>query len=344
MITLAAVAPVTLRAAENPSERFNYQEVFDLLKAHLPGTTEEALQDAAARGLIQELAPKVRLVTEADSTSTATNKASVPSFKVFDAHYGYVRLPKFHEGVTDVARPGMELLIATNQLKGLILDLRFAGGEIYSEAARFADAFFPKEQPLIDWGKGAEMSTAKTNIVQLPVAVLVNGSTAGAAEALAALLRDGNVGLLIGSKTSGQASRYQEFELATGQRLRIATAPITVGENMRLTASGVTTDIAVAVPEMQEKRWLEDPYQPPIPPVGQSKESDKVAQSGTAPRRHLNEADLVRMLREGEIPDLTLNPPGERVVDAKPIVHDQALSRALDFLKGLALVRKSPPN
>ena len=72
----------------------------------------------------------------------------------------------------------------------------------------------------------------------LPVAVLVNRQTAGAAEALAAVLRETGAGLILGSRTAGQAMVAQEFPLKNGERLRIATAPVQLGDGSALAGAG----------------------------------------------------------------------------------------------------------
>jgi hypothetical protein len=62
--------------------------------------------------------------------------------------------------------------------------------------------------------------------------------------------------------------------------------------------------------------------------------------SGTnraARRARFNEADLVRERREG-ISEADLTAMREREAD-KPMIQDPALARALDLLRGLALVR-----
>ena len=56
------------------------------------------------------------------------------------------------------------------------------------------------------------------------------------------------------------------------------------------------------------------------------------------PRRRLNEAELVRMLREGEVPDEDMARPAA-AEPARPVVTDPALARAIDLLKALAVVR-----
>ena len=112
------------------------------------------------------------------------------------------------------------------------------------------------------WIGGAVPSAPreKTDAIRPPVAVLVNGETACAAEALAAVFRETGAGLIVGGKTAGQAMLAQEYPLKNGQRLRIATTPIKVGEATLMSAQGVKPDLAVEVSRDAERAYLADPF------------------------------------------------------------------------------------
>jgi C-terminal processing protease CtpA/Prc len=191
-------------------------------------------------------------------------------------------------------------------------------------------------------------STAKTNAFTMPVVVLVNRDTTGAAEALAALLREGKSALVLGATTAGQVGNYKEFTLTNGQRLRVATGEISLGEDRVLSTSGLKPDIAVKVGRDEEKAWFEDPFKSLARPALANASTNRStnALGSMFPRRRLNEAELVRMQREGieeddEEPVLTATPteppPG------KPVLRDPVLGRALDLLRGLAMVQKARP-
>jgi C-terminal processing protease CtpA/Prc len=97
-----------------------------------------------------------------------------------------------------------------------------------------ADRFFAGEEPMVDWGEGWKKSSIKTNALAIPITILVNRKTSGAAEVLAGILRYRQLGLLIGTNTAGQASMAREFALKTGQRLRVAVAPVKVTDGHEL--------------------------------------------------------------------------------------------------------------
>src|SRR5947209_20619193 len=108
-------------------------------------------------------------------------------------------------------RDAIPPLATTNRLNGVVLDLRYAEGHDYSAAADTADVFLKREHPLLDWGNGVVRSKEKEDAIAAPVAVLVDHETVGAAEALAAILRETGAGLVLGSKTAGRACIEHEY-------------------------------------------------------------------------------------------------------------------------------------
>ena len=232
-------------------------------------------------------------------------------------------------------------MASTNQskLKGVVLDLRFADGTDYKSAAAVADLFLDSEQPLISWGNETTRSTHKTDAISIPVAVLVNSQTSGAAEALAAVLRETSVGLLLGSPTAGQASVFKEFPLSNGSQLKIATEQVKIAGDKPV-AQSLTPDITVTTPAQDEKAYMLDAYkvlhQPIARDTGDTNQADATATNHV--RRRFNEAELVRQQREGpDAPEDSASHP-RKDEPVRPTVSDPALARALDLLKALSVV------
>jgi hypothetical protein len=342
LLVFFCLSPAGAMAGDLP----RLQEVYQLLRANLPGISEEELDGAAVRGLISQLPSRTLLVAEAnESAGSAEGTAPVSKVATFDAAFAYIRVGRVEKGLPEQLLASYEALQHTNKLKGLVIDLRFAGGNDYRAAAAVADRFLNSERPLLDWGEGAVRSTVKNDAILLPVAILVNRETSGAAEALAALLRDSHVGLIIGTNTAGLANIYKEFTLADGQRLRVASAGVQVGNDKPISADGVKPDIHVRTDLESEKAYLEDAYRA-LPRPGETasstseSETNQIAAANRAPRRRINEAELVRLQREGLSPDYDPLAPQEAAAPA-PQVTDPALNRALDLLKGLAVVHKT---
>ena len=330
-----------------PEHLPKFDELYQLLRTNLGGVTETDLDRAVVKGLLNQLQSQVTLVGGTSNSPAAS--AGVSKAIIYDNSFAYFRFGKISGDLGEKFISSYRELAATSKsrIKGIILDLRFAGGSDYTAAAAVADQFLNSEQALLDWGTGSARSTAKTNALAVPVAVLINSETSGSAEALAATLRETNVGLLIGNTSAGLASVFKEFSLTNGQKLRIATAQIKLG-NGTVLAHGLKPDIEVPVSLPDEKVYLEDPYKilRKTELTKASETETNVAGSSATNRNHrrFNEAELVRQQREGTDLEPTETDGKPRKEDPdKPVLADPALVRALDLLKGLAVVQQSRP-
>jgi hypothetical protein len=315
-----------------------------LLRTNLAGATEDELNRAAFQGLLSELRSRVALVTNGISTNVTSETPGLSKTTLFEDNIAYLRVANVREGLAAELSTAYRYLSATNQVKGLVIDLRYSDGADYAEAAAVADLFTSKEQALMNWGEGLVRSKEKKNAISQPVAVLVNRDTSAAAEALAALLRSTGAGLVLGGTTAGRAGVWQEFTLQNGQKLRVATRPILLGDGSAVSAKGVKPDIDVTVNMEEERAYYADAFRvfPKTNFLAGASLSLTNQPDGTnrlSRRARLNEAELVRERREGarEADVATAREPEPD----RPVVHDPALARALDLLKGLAVVRQS---
>jgi hypothetical protein len=330
-------------AADSQKPALNFQEVYDLVRAHLEGVDEAELNSIAARALISALSPKVSLDGVATAPADLTETALIPKSSFFEGGIAYVRIARVGEGLAKAVHDACERSIGTNKLNGVVLDLRYAGGKQYAEAAATADLFVRKERPLLDWGHGMVRSKEKTDAIGAPVAVLVNRETTRAAEALAAVMRETGAGLVLGRPTAGEAMIAEEYPLKNGERLRIATAPIRLGNDAALSAEGVKPDIVVQVAPQDERAYYADAFKEVVGTtliVTSAASTNQLNGTNRIRRPRFNEAELVRERREGFNPDLELSADRGREPET-PVVRDPALARALDVLKGLAVVRQS---
>jgi C-terminal processing protease CtpA/Prc len=332
---IAFTSSIPLRAATTNASP-DFQEIYDLIRQHAAGVSTDELNRAAVQGILTALGPKVAMGTNNASANTSTNP--IAEVMLFDGDIAYLRITRVDDGLAKAINAAYERVKTTNKVSGIVLDLRYAGGSDYRAAADAADLFVSKNQPLLNWGEGVVMSHEKNGSIRVPVGVLVNHETSGAAEALAAVVRETGAGLILGSRTAGDAMVMQDFTLKNGEHLRIGSAPVTIGNGKALSSQGITPDIDVTVSEAAERAYYADAFL-----VVSNKAAGNTATnqpSGTNQTRvRFNEAELVREHRAGESPDeqTAKRPPEPQV----PVVSDPALARALDLLKGLAVVRQN---
>ena len=319
-----------------------FQEIFDLVHQHATGVSEAELNRAAIEGFLSALGPKVSLVTNDASNNGSTELPAVSQAKIFENDIAYLRISRVESGLAAAVRESYQQLSSSNHVNGIVLDLRYTDGSDYGAAAATVDLFVNKKQPLLNWNGGVLSSRENADAIALPVAALVNHATAGASEALAAMLREAGAGLILGSRTAGAAMVTQDYPLNNGMRLRIASTPITMANGSSLPVDGIKPDIDVTVGAGQERAFYADEFLvvPQTNELAAASTNLEGGTNGAGDHVLFNEAELVREHRAGENPD-------EQIVKRAlpepkvPVVSDPTLARALDLVKGLAVVRQS---
>ncbi len=342
------LAVVPRASADTTNAAPDFKEVSDLIRANLAGLSEADLNQAEVRGLVEQLHGRVALVSGQNDSGPAPEGPLAIQANALDGGIACFRINQVTGELAQKLAAAEKQLAATNtnSLKGIVLDLRFADGSDYQAAADTAGLFLADEQPLLDWGGGVVKSKANDHAISLPLVVLVNQKTSGAAEALAAVLRQNAHAVLLGATTAGETMVGRNFPLNNGQYLRIAMATVKLGNGDTLTPAGVKPDIAVAVKPDAEKLYFADPYKD-LAAATNAHSTNGVAAS----TRRLSEADLIRERKERPGMDLEYMPlPDDTAGDgsagsarsaqsAKPVVHDPVLARALDLIKGIAAFR-----
>lgn len=331
-VMTVAVAP---GRAEEPA---GFQEVFGLIRSNLVGVSAAELDRAATLGLLQQLQGRVVLLTNGTAGGGAKVAESLLGrTNVLEEAFGYVRVERVEKGLAEQLAAAHEKLNAAKKLKGLIVDLRFAGGLDYLAAVAAAEKFLAGDKPLLQIEGKVLRSTATNVAVAGPLVVLVNHETTAAAETLAAILRKANAAMIIGGATPGQAGVFMEYPLKNGQRLRLASGMVRLGDGTALTGAGLRPDVSVEVKSDDERAYLADPFTD-LTPAAPPKPG-----AAAAARRRMNEAELVRRQREGQNTeeDDFVGPGGDK---NRQIMRDPALARAVDILKGIVLLKAARAN
>jgi hypothetical protein len=336
-VILGVLLSIGCAHAAPTNELPKLDDLLKLLREH--GAMSQAeLDRAATAGVLSSLQGQVVLVTNTLQTNLNT-QASLSRSTNFDNGFFYFRIGEVKDDLSQQLGQKFQTMAARNKVKGVVLDLRYAGGTDYRAAGEVANLFVGNEEPLLSWGTESFKATAKTNVIEVPVAVLVNKQTGGAAEALAAVLRETQVALLIGSQTEGSASIFNEFALPNGQRARVAVAQVKVGKDKATPAQGLKPDILVNVSPDDERSYYEDAYKTFAKTTDSATGTNSLSAAKTNQPR-LNEAELVRQHKEGfNARDQVADQPFKDL-DVRTI-NDPALMRALDVLKGLAVVQQT---
>ena len=335
------VTLLPVRGAESSSNSTNtlpsFDELYQLLRKELKSLSAEELDRAAVRGLIRELPNQVLLVTNPPGHDRGTSVVAVSKKEIYDGAFGYVRLGEVNGQTPAMLQSSLNSLNSSNRLKGLVLDLRFAGGTNYPVVAEAASLFSASEQPLFEFAGREFQSKGASNRIDLPLAVLINAQTRGAAEALAGVIRQTQSGLLLGNNSAGQVGTFREHTLSNGFKVQLLSEPVRFASGQMVRAQGLKPDVEVLVTPEEERIYFDDPYKL----IPRAALLSGVSSTNRSPRRRINEAELVRLQREAnEEEDAQAAAAARRTMEVENVVHDPVLGRALDLLKGLSLVRK----
>ena len=167
--------------------------------------------------------------------------------RAFDGGIGYVRLRSF--GAQSAKQLDAVLTrLRTAGAHAFVLDLRANGGGYRDDAIAVASHFVHGTIVTTQERGGAPAVFAAkptTPLLGAPLAVLVDGDTASAAEIVAAAVQDAHAGTVIGSKTFGKGLVQETFPLPDGGAIKLTTAQYRTPAGRDIDRVGITPDIAV---------------------------------------------------------------------------------------------------
>lgn len=155
---------------------------------------------------------------------------NIPYATVFDNGIGYVSLGSFTKDAANEMKQHLVEMKKNHDLKGFIIDLRGNGGGLMNEAVDIVNLFIPKGKPVVSTkGKsqhaGSVYNTNNQPIdEQVPVAILVDGSSASASEIVAGSIQDYDRGVIIGQRTFGKGLVQNILPLTYNTQMKVTIA------------------------------------------------------------------------------------------------------------------------
>ncbi|HEX2861383.1 MAG TPA: S41 family peptidase [Lacunisphaera sp.] len=165
---------------------------------------------------------------------------------------GYLQITQFSE------RTGREFRAALvglerDGLRGLVIDLRNNPGGLLDAAIAVCSEFFAANE-LIVYTQGRTDDSRENFYAEnghpprrYPVAILVNGGTASAAEIVAGAMRDTQRAVIVGEKTFGKGSVQSVIELDRGEGLRLTTARYYTPSGITIHERGISPHVEIEV-------------------------------------------------------------------------------------------------
>jgi len=249
--TLTIIAPL----AGTPAEQAGLRAGDRILKIDGESTEGITLSAAATKIRGEEGTSVSFLIQHKDGTQEEIEIVrkiivvkSVTSELVGEGRIAYIRISRFGTDATiDLDTALVEFNL--ENLDGMILDLRNNPGGLLREAISVSKRFVDQNMVIVSTiGRiaGKEQFWSTGNLIpNLPLAVLINGGTASAAEITAAAIRDHEMGILIGERSFGKGSIQRVFQLPDGSALKLTTGEYFTPLGQAVNEVGLSPDISI---------------------------------------------------------------------------------------------------
>lgn len=211
-------------------------------------TAEDAATAAKAATQVQTTQTFTFTVTRAEyKTNTVTSA-------LINGNVGYMRISNFTDETVDSFAKAVSDFAAQKAV-GLVIDLRNNSGGNVASMAKALDVLLPAGNTVsyVDkQGKTTVEYTSDAKQTTLPISVIVNQNTFGAAELFAADIRDNKKGLLIGEKTAGYGTKNQVLPLSDGSAIILSVANYVTMGGKAFSGVGVDVDIQKSLTSSQK--------------------------------------------------------------------------------------------
>ena len=182
---------------------------------------------------------------------------------------GYLRLTKFTPDAAERMDSVINQLLRQN-LRGLVLDLRDNTGGLFESGLAVADRFLESGLLVRQSGRKTDekqwYASREGTYPRFEMAVLINGSTASAAEMVAGALRDHQRATIVGERSYGKGCVQEVLQLQHGGgavKLTTAYYYLPNGQCIQRTPEaaatgewGVKPTLPISLTDEERRRWL----------------------------------------------------------------------------------------
>ena len=200
--------------------------------------------------------PKSYTITRAEIELKSISQKVPESIKMPD-EIGYIRLSSFIS--RNAAKEFGDILYASKDKKGFIIDLRSNPGGLLSNAIIISDMFLDKGVIVstVDRDGYIETQRAETIIkgalTDKPIVVLINKGSASASEIFSGAIKDNHRGVIIGEQSFGKGLVQEINKLPYGAGINITIQKYLTPNGTDINKKGITPDLVVELTEEHAK-------------------------------------------------------------------------------------------
>ena len=173
--------------------------------------------------------------------------------QMLDSSVGYIRIENFHDGAAAQFQSTLDGLLADGA-QSLVIDVRHNGGGRVKEMSEALDPLLPEGTIMTLRTKDGDETvySSDADMIDLPIAVLIDDQSISAAEFFAAALQEYDRATLVGTHTTGKGRAQQTFELSDGSAVNLSVEEYFTPNGNSLADVGIAPDIEVTLTEEQQ--------------------------------------------------------------------------------------------
>lgn len=169
------------------------------------------------------------------------------SQKMLENQTGYIQVTEFTEHTAEQFEEALSEL-EQEGMTALIVDLRSNPGGMLTAVCDMLDDILPKGLLVYTEdknGKRVDYSSSDDKSLDVPLAVLVNGSSASASEIFAGAIQDRQAGTIIGTTTYGKGVVQSILSLKDGSAFKLTTNRYFTPNGTCIQGIGITPDVEI---------------------------------------------------------------------------------------------------
>lgn len=175
-------------------------------------------------------------------------KTPVATATLLEDGIGLIKIANFNTNCYNETAAAIRQLKEEGATK-LIFDVRFNGGGYASELVKVLDDLLPEVELFhtVDYKGNESIDMSDAEFLDMPMAVLVNGSSYSAAEFFAAALQEYDAAVVVGEKTTGKGYFQTVIRLNDGSAVGLSVGKYFTPSGISLEGIGITPDKIVTV-------------------------------------------------------------------------------------------------
>ena len=197
---------------------------------------------------IARMENKTSKIFDVNITRRMISLTTVNSQKIGDV--GYINITQFDRKTDKEFIEQYENLKKQN-VKSIVLDLRNNPGGLLDSTVKIADFLLPKGVIVktVDKNKKEDIQKSDASEQNLPMVVLVNGSSASASEILTGALKDYKKATIVGEKTFGKGIVQTIIPMEKGEGLKLTISEYFSPNGNKIHKQGVKPDVEIKLDE-----------------------------------------------------------------------------------------------